>query len=545
MKFLQAHSLLKDFSSEKKQRLKLVMSGQPENLCLFVRAEYALQGIDCEIETIPFNTLHQYLLTAQETGVDECFLLLPWDFLPSLDWRSGAGESAASFEAVAQQAEQVSSLLQQRNAQYFYLQAPVLPLCTNAADNQRLQNYLAGLALQLNAEVLAADFFSLATYLNYGAPFVSNRCGDIAQLMCRRLLSPVVPPKKLLVTDLDNVMWSGVIGEDGVEGIKDQSEGAGYPHFIYQTLLRKLKHQGVLLAAVSKNDPDLALAPFQRADSILREEDFVIVLASYEDKAAQLNALATQLNLGLDACVFVDDNQVEIAAVAQALPAVTCVTFPAKVDGLVELVAQLEQLFSTVTITDEDRQRTGLYRTRLAGMVPVTSAGVNLEQFLRNLEMVLHIFDRTTQNRERALQLINKTNQFNLNGQRYTPAELQEILSAGGRLFTASLKDRHGDHGEIIACLIDCEENVVALVMSCRVMQRKVEQVFLGWLAMQVLTGEFLSLRYRSTERNTPIKQFLTAEQFSFEDNKAMALRRSFAQRQETLMSWFTLAVQE
>src|SRR5690606_32786427 len=108
-------------------------------------------------------------------------------------------------------------------------------------------------------------------------------------------------------------------------------------------------------------------------------------------------------------------------------------------------------------------------------------------------------FDRTTQNRERALQLINKTNQFNLNGQRYTAAELQEILSAGGRLFTASLKDRHGDHGEIIACLIDCEENIVALVMSCRVMQRKVEQVFLGWLAMQVLTREFLSLRYRNT----------------------------------------------
>ncbi len=545
MKFLQAHSLLKGFTSDKKQKLKLVMSGQPENLCLFIRAEYAQRGVDCQIETIPFNTLHQYLLTPQEMGVDECFLLFPWDFLPSLDWRSGINEASPSFEETAQQLEKMSALFQQRNAHFFYVQAPIPPLFSNAAENRRLEKNLLALALQLNADVLPADFFSLNSYLNFGVPFASNQCGDLAEIIFRELKSSVIQPKKMLVTDLDNVMWGGVIGEDGVEGIKDKPEGEGYPHFIYQTLLRKFKDQGVLLAAVSKNDSDLARAPFQRVNSVLHEEDFVAVLASYESKTAQISALVTQLNVGLDACVFVDDNPVEIAAVTQALPTVTCVTFPAKVDGLVETVAQLEQLFSTATLTDEDKQRTRLYRTRLAGMVPVAAAEVNLESFLRELDMVLYIFDRTTDQQDRAIQLINKTNQFNLNGVRYTETEVREVLARGGRLLTAHLKDKHGDHGEIIACLLDHEEMLLSLVMSCRVMQRKVEQVFLGWLAAQILQREFISMRYLKTERNTPVQQFLAAEQFIIADDLAKVPRQHFVQRQQTVMSWFRLITQE
>ena len=545
MKFLQAHSLLKEFTSNKKQKLKLVMSGQPENLCLFIRAEYAQRGVDCQIETIPFNTLHQYLLTPQEMGIDECFLLFPWDFLPSLDWRSGINEASPSFEDTAQQLEKMSALFQQRNAHFFYVRAPITPLYANSAENRRFEKNLLALALQLNANVLPADFFSLNSYLNFGVPFASNQCGDLAEIIFRELQSSVIPPKKVLVTDLDNVMWAGVIGEDGVEGIKDKPEGQGYPHFIYQTLLRKLKHQGVLLAAVSKNDPDLALAPFHRMNSVLREEDFVAVLASYESKAAQISALIAQLNVGLDACVFVDDNPVEIAAVAQALPTVTCVTFPSKVDGLLETLAQLEQLFSTATLTDEDKQRTHLYRTRLAGMVPVASAEINLESFLRELDMVLHIFDRTTNQQDRAIQLINKTNQFNLNGIRYSDAEVREVLARGGRLLTAQLKDKHGDHGEIIACLIDQDEMLLSLVMSCRVMQRKVEQVFMGWLAARVLQKECISMRFLKTERNTPVQQFLAAEQFTIGDELATIPRQDFAQRQQTVMSWFTLVTQE
>lgn len=545
MKFLQAHSLLKGFSADKKQRLTLVMSGQPENLSLFLRAEYAQRGVDCEIATIPFNTLHQYLLTPQESGVEECFLLFPWDFLPALDWRSGVNETLLAVEEVAQRLDSIGTLFQQRNAHFFYVQAPVLPLYASAAENLRLGKQLVALALQLNAEVLSADFFSLTSYLNFGVPVASNQSGDLADIIIQSLLTPVSQPRKVLVTDLDNVMWHGVIGEEGVGGIKDRPDAEGYPHFIYQTLLRKLKNQGVLLAAVSKNDPDLALAPFQRANAVLREEDFVTVLASYEGKAAQINALMAQLNLGLDACVFVDDNPVEIAAVTQALPSVTCVTFPAKVDGLAALVAQLEQLFSTTTLTEEDKQRTRLYRTRLAGMLPVASAEVNLETFLRELEMVLHIADRTHVQRERAVQLINKTNQFNVNGVRYTEAEVNDILQQGGRLWTASLKDKHGDHGEIIACLMDRDEHIVSLVMSCRVMQRKVEQAFLGWLAGQVLTKEYISLRYLKTERNTPVEHFLMAEQFICVDGMARIARQDFVQQQQAVMSWFTLRVQE
>lgn len=544
MKFLQAHGLLKGFTSEKHKRLKLVMSGQPENLTLFIRAEFALRGIDCQVDTIPFNTLHQYLLIPQASEVQEVFLLFPWDILPALDWRSGASEGVAESYKIAQQLDKMADLLQHRNASFFYIQAPTLPLHTNLADTQSLHKSLLALMLQLRADIFPATFFSLNSYLHFGAPFASNQCGDLAEKICTVLLPKVSAPKKLLITDLDNVMWAGVIGEDGLQGIQYAPEAVGYPHFIYQTLLRKLKGEGVLLAAVSKNDPDLARAPFHQPLSVLKEDDFVTILASYQEKAMQIAALVEQLNLGLDACVFVDDNPVEIAAVKQHLPSVHCLTFPAKVDELIDFFAQLDVLFSNPNLTQEDKNRTSLYRTRLAGMAPVTSGEVNLENFLRELEMVLQIFDRSASQQERAIQLINKTNQFNINGIRFTEAEVHRVLEEGGRLLTASLKDKHGDHGEIVACLLGRDEKILALVMSCRVMQRKVEHAFLGWLANNILGNDHLCLQFLATDRNTPVQHFLKAEQFQLVDDLMVIERHMFVRQQQAVMGLFTLNVQ-
>jgi FkbH-like protein len=461
-----------------------------------------------------------------------------------LDWRSGASEGVAESNKIAQQLDKMADLLQHRDASFFYIQAPTLPLHANQADTQSLHKSLLALMLQLRADVFPATFFSLNSYLHFGVPFASNQCGDLAEKICAVLLPKVSAPKKLLITDLDNVMWAGVIGEDGLQGIQYAPEAAGYPHFIYQTLLRKLKGEGVLLAAVSKNDPDLARAPFHQSLSVLKEDDFVTILASYQEKAMQIAALVEQLNLGLDACVFVDDNPVEIAAVKQHLPLVHCLTFPAKVDGLIDFFAQLEVLFSNPNLTQEDKNRTSLYRTRLAGMAPVTSGEVNLENFLRELEMVLQVFDRSASQQERAIQLINKTNQFNINGIRFTEAEVHRVLEEGGRLLTASLKDKHGDHGEIVAGLLDRDEKILALVMSCRVMQRKVEHVFLGWLANNVLGGDHIRLQFVATDRNTPVQHFLKAEEFQLVDDLMVIERHMFVRQQQAVMGLFTLSVQ-
>jgi FkbH-like protein len=297
------------------------------------------------------------------------------------------------------------------------------------------------------------------------------------------------------------------VGDDGPEAVAAGPEGAGYPHFLLQTLLRRLRGEGVLLAAVSKNDDDVARAPLRSGRLLLQENDFVAILASWQPKSAQLRALADRLNLGLDAFVFLDDNPVELAEVAQELPQVACVRFVPEPRGLVAVLAELRARFARRVITAEDRERTALYQRRLEGMQAATASGSDLTQFLRELDMTLTIHDRSRGDRTRAVQLINKTNQFNLNGERLVDAEVERVLADGGRLLTASLADRTGSHGEILACLMAADGQVCSLVLSCRVFQRRVEFAFLGWLAARGLTPR--SFRYAPTDRNGPLRQFL------------------------------------
>src|SRR5207237_670947 len=186
---------------------------------------------------------------------------------------------------------------------------------------------------------------------------------------------------------------------------------------------------------------------FRSGRLLLQEPDFVAILASYHAKSAQIRELAERLNLAPDAFVFVDDNPVELAEVALALPAVRCVAFPQRDDDLARFLGTLAGLFPHGTITAEDRARTDMYRRRLAGLVPSELQGADLTRFLEGLRMTLTIHDRTRGDRARAVQLIDKTNQFNLNGRRYTDEDIGKILDAGGRLFGVTLSDRTGSPG--------------------------------------------------------------------------------------------------
>jgi FkbH-like protein len=244
----------------------------------------------------------------------------------------------------------------------------------------------------------------------------------------------------------------------------------------------------------------------------LAEADFVAVLASYGAKSAQIRRLAESLNLGLEAFVFVDDNPVELAEVSTELPRVAVRTFPDRDDGIPALFEQLAADFRRDAITAEDRERTELYRRRLESLTPSEVEGADLTGFLRELGMTLTIHDRSRGDRTRAVQLINKTNQFNLNGRRVEDADVAAILAGGGRLYGASLADRTGSHGEILSCLVDEDGVMRAFVMSCRVFQRRVEHAFLAWLCAQA--GRPRLLDYAETPRNEPFRIFLRDPSF-------------------------------
>jgi FkbH-like protein len=511
--FLEAHRLATSFGGGPMLQFLFGISGGAEKLDVFFKAAAAKRGRSVQIRTLSFNTLGQTLLAEPVTGELEIFLLFPWDFVPEADWRSGLPTTALDLAAVHERAQTLADRVDRRRmARILYVPAPFPPLFADPATTANLETWLAALASAHSAELLSPEVFSLASYLSTGSPFAGTQLGDVAQRVVGRALGPATGPAKVLITDLDNVLWNGVIGEDGLDGIRYAPEGVGFRHFLYQTFLAKLKREGTLLAAVSRNDPDLAYAPLRSGRMTLRSEDLVVVVASYNAKSSQIREIAKQLNLGLDSFVFVDDNPIEIEEVSSALPEVRTVTFPANDDALPAFFGELSALFARFVVTAEDAERTEMYRRRFDGMLPATSEGADLTGFLRGLDMSLTIHDRSRGDRTRAVQLINKTNQFNLNGRRVSEDEVGAMIAAGGRLYGATLADRTGSHGEVLACLVDAEGLVRSFVMSCRVFQRRLEYAFFSWLGEQA--GPPVTLDFAATPRNEPMRRFLEDPSF-------------------------------
>lgn len=510
MTFLEAYRLAESFQGSKRL-LRVCMSGVGEPMAVYLKAAGAALGVGIEPVFLPFNSLPQHLLQPSD-GVDEVFLLLPWDLAPELDWRSGIPQSVDDVTLV-ERAQGMAEFLARRQSVAVYLPAPVPPVLRDAASVRALEARLASLAWSIGAVELAPSTFSMSAYLNTGVPVSGPALATVASVLIERALAARPEPAKVLVTDLDNVMWAGVAAEDGVDGIHFGPQGNGFRHFLYQTLLARLKSEGVILAAVTRNDPDVALAPFRSGRMVLKEDDFVAIVASYNAKSVQLALLAEQLNLGLDSFVFVDDNDIELTEVGLKLPSVRCERFPSKDDAIPAMLQRINEQFGRRTITVEDRDRTAMYRRRLAGMAPSDAQGADLDDFLRSLEMSLVIHDRSSGERGRAVQLINKTSQFNINGQRVTEDEVARILDGGGRLVTATLDDRNGTHGEILAILLDSDRVAHSFVMSCRVFNRRVETAFMRWLASNDAAPR--SFRLVETARNLPARTFLAGGAFA------------------------------
>lgn len=543
MNYLEASKLLKGFSAQNKEDVLLAMSGTAEQLVFFMRAEAAKRDVDVQISTLPFGTLSQFVYAQEPAASPELILLTTYDFVPSGDWRSGFPDQLPDYERLVEDAHAFAARIGKRSsAQLVYLPTPLLPIFTNDDDRDALEAEVLAMVHQLGARVLSGRFFSLASYLSTGCPFKGSCLGDLAEFLDDVRRGNDVKNAKVLVTDLDNVLWAGIVGEDGPDGILAGPEGGGYPHYIYQNYLKKLKERGVLLAAVSRNDEIVALAPFRGGKMLLNEIDFIAIVASYNAKSAQIDSLSKQLNLGLDAFVFVDDNPVEIAEVSAALPQVTCLQFPSLSDDLPVLLTDLAQCFDRTNISQEDRERTELYRRRLSTQPPSDAQGADLFSFLSTLDMKLAITQRTAEDYERAVQLINKTNQFNLNGKRFDAEQIKTILADGGRLLTVSLSDKMGSHGEIVACLLDSTDLVLAWVMSCRVFQRQVEHAFLVWLSGQI-QGE-ISFAFEATERNLPLQKFFKAAPCHQDTGQTIILDNAqFVKQHTQALSLFALEI--
>jgi FkbH-like protein len=318
---------------------------------------------------------------------------------------------------------------------------------------------------------------------------------------------------KALVMDLDNTIWGGVVGDDGVEGlVLGQGSALGEAFVQFQEYARELSSRGVILAVVSKNDEKNALEPFERhPEMALKRDDIASFVANWSDKPDNLRAVAEELNIGVDALVFIDDNPFERELVRRELP---MVAVPEVTDDPTTYAQTLADAgyFEAVAIADEDRSRSGQYQGNRQRNVLKASA-TDLDSYLRGLEMRLmwRRFDRVGLNR--TVQLINKTNQFNLTTRRYSEADVLGVMN-DDRAFGAQLRliDRFGDSGIIaivVGRLVDEEDVLIdTWLMSCRVLGRQVEPTTLNLVAVlaREIGGRRLIGEYIPTTKNGMVK---------------------------------------
>lgn len=333
-----------------------------------------------------------------------------------------------------------------------------------------------------------------------------------ADHVCRVLGAARGKARKCLVLDLDNTVWGGIIGDDGLEGIRiGQGNATGEAHLAVQALALQLRGRGIILAVCSKNEESNALLPFrEHKDMLLREAHIAAFVANWTDKAANLRHIAETLNIGTDALVFLDDNPAERAIVRQELPEVAVPEVgddPALYPGMLTRAGYFEAL----SFGAEDAQRAAFYQDNAQRRTAAASA-TNLDDYLASLDMVLEARPFDAQGRSRIAQLINKSNQFNLTTRRYGEDEVA-AFERDSEAFTLQVRlaDRFGDNGMISVIIFRKGSDTWeadSWLMSCRVLGRRVEQAVLAIVAKAAREegARHLAGRYIPSEKNALVQ---------------------------------------
>jgi FkbH-like protein len=319
--------------------------------------------------------------------------------------------------------------------------------------------------------------------------------------------------RRCLVLDLDNTLWGGVIGDDGLDGIQlAQGDAAGEAYLSVQRYALALRERGVVLAVSSKNNDDVARTPFrEHPEMLLREEHIAVFQANWNDKATNIKAIADTLALGLDSLVFLDDNPAERAIVREFLPQVAVPELPPD-PALYARTLSAAGYFESVTFSTEDLKRAGYYQDN-ARRVTLQGAFADMESYLASLQMVITFqpFDET--GRARITQLINKSNQFNLTTRRYTEAEVAQVERDPACItLQVRLADTFGDNGmiSVVICRYagDATWEFDTWLMSCRVLGRRVENMVLQEVLSAAKQAGVRKLigRYIPTDRNKMVE---------------------------------------
>jgi FkbH-like protein len=496
-------------------RLAILPSATFDFVTTALPAAAARHGVDLDVRLFPAEQMEPLALGASSEllnrGLDAVFLAVDHRWL-GLDRPALGGDHTDRIEGALARLREVAAAVARKGGA-----TPIIPTLATppAALFGSLDRRVPGSAramidafngglLELCAEVSAvlfdvaavaeavgtASWFDAAMYNLYKLPFTPDGVALYCDAFARLLGGLRGRARKCLVLDLDNTCWGGVVGDDGLEGIRiSPGDAQGNGFLAVQRAALDLKARGIILAVSSKNEDATARSPFRNhPDMLLRESDFAVFQANWNDKPSNLEAIARTLEIGLDSLVLLDDNAAERAQVRRALPMVAVPELPADSAFYAETLLAAGY-FEAVSFSAEDRLRADSYSAS-AQRAEVKARSRDLGDYLASLEMRISHAPFDALNRARIAQLINKSNQFNLTTRRFTEAQLAEMeLGAAAFTLQTRLSDRYGDFGMIgvviaqeVAATGERTWDIDTWLMSCRVLGRKVEEAMLAQL---------------------------------------------------------------
>lgn len=486
-----------------------------------------------------FGNLAGTLEGRSDSAIDGVAIALEWSDLDArLDFRSAGawGRSAATDIVTSAQAmlDRIAAAISRvPSGTRVALSLPTLPLPPlfhtsgwQASEYElHLEGEILGFAFNVTQSGRATvinmrrlleasplnSCFDLKSHLHTGLPYTTPHADKIAAQLALAL-APTAP-KKGIISDLDDTLWSGIAGEIGPENVSWDIAGHSQLHGLYQKLLASLSEHGTLIAIASKNDPDIVARAFERQDLLLRPELVFPFEVHWNAKSASVSRILETWNIAADSVIFVDDSPMELAEVAAAHPGIECVLFP-KNDYAAgfTMLRRLRDLCGKERVSADDALRLESIR-RGAAFREQASAGATPESFLAQAAAVL-TFDFGSAAEPRVLELVNKTNQFNLNGRRYTEADWRTLASRPGTVVVAvGYEDKFGLLGTIAVVAGAVRGKRLAIeswVMSCRAFARRIEHGTLKMLFESTGVDE-VSFDFARTAKNGPLQEFLAA----------------------------------
>jgi FkbH-like protein len=542
MKLAEALKIVQTAPPEKAERFSLYLACGflPLHLSTFIQAYLSelLPERRIRIETGLYGDLAGNLERVKDADASAGAVVFEWaDFDPRLGLRSLGGWGPNALEDIVTDVQLSSDrFLQLLNdaaeTKPLAVCLPTLPLppLSHHPKEQagwwqlRLTEVVSGLAVSASAihniKILnqrhldqqspLAERLDVKSEFASGFPYRIAHASTLAEMLAR-LIQPRTA-KKGLITDLDNTFWRGLLGEDGVAGISWSLDQNSHIHALYQQTLLALSESGVLIGVSSKNDHALVVKAFERDDTVMPRERLFPFEVNWSPKSESIGRILQVWNVSADSVVFVDDTPMDLAEVKAAFPEMECLLFPKGDDqAAYDLLEDLRDLFGKESILEEDAIRHESIRRSAQQSRDGNVSGASADSFLARVDAELTLNSVPD---ERAFELINKTNQFNLNGRRLTKSDFQAKVDAPNAFFLlVAYKDKYGPLGKIAVMVGSLEYQHLKLdtwVMSCRAFSRRIEHKCLEYI-FDKLGVTKITFDFQPTERNAPLREFLSS----------------------------------